>query len=431
MPNKIALDTTSGHIAVVGSGIAGLATAWLLSRRHKVTLYEADQRLGGHTHTVDVECAGQRFPVDTGFLVFNDRTYPNLIALFAELGIRSHESDMSFAVSLADGQCEWAGSSLATVFAQKRNLWSPRFLGMLRDILRFNRHSHDYLELTRNNPMSLGELLDAQSYGSGFRNGYLLPMAAAIWSSKPLDILAFPAETFLRFCINHGLLQIEDRPQWRTVLGGGREYVRCLRERIAEVRAGDAVRAVSRMNNGVRIVSDSGSAEFDAVVLAGHAPDSLAVLQDASEHERNVIGAVRYQDNEAYLHTDISLLPKTRQVWSAWNYLSHGTLADAAPVCVSYLINRLQPLPVEQPVIVTLNPIKPPDPAQVIRRIHYAHPVFDRAAIEAQRALPALQGQRHTWYAGAWTGYGFHEDGLKSALRVAQDFGCLPAWAQL
>ncbi|WP_047258537.1 NAD(P)/FAD-dependent oxidoreductase [Chromobacterium subtsugae] len=418
------------RIAVIGGGIAGLATAYFLSRRHAVTLFEAADYLGGHTHTVDVTVDGRDFAVDTGFLVFNDRTYPNLIALFQELGIPSHPSDMSFSVSLGQGRLEWAGRDLDSVFVQRRNLLSPGFWGMLSDILRFNREAERNLRRAIEAPQSLGRLLDADGYGARFRHHYLLPMAAAIWSSPCRDILSFPAETFLRFCLNHGLLELRDRPQWRTVPGGARQYVEKIAASLADVRLSTPVLRVSRVDGRVRLLAASSEETFDSVVFATHAPQTLAMLADADDLERKMLSAVRYQANEAVLHTDASLLPRREAAWSAWNFLSDDD-DDSRAVGVSYLLNQLQPLPVATPVAVTLNPPRAPDPAKVLGRYHYQHPLFDAAAIAAQKALSGLQGRHGCWFAGAWTGYGFHEDGLNSALRVARDFGLAPAWARL
>jgi len=422
---------SAGRVAVIGSGIAGLATAWALQRRGDVTLFESEPRLGGHAHTVDVDVDGQRLAVDTGFLVFNERTYPNLVALFAALGVETIASTMTFGVSLDDGALEWAGTSLDTVFAQRRQALSPRFLGMLRDILRFNRRSAAHLADAERQGGDLGMLLRDGGYGDAFRDDYLLPMAAAIWSSPSADVLRFPAATFLRFCINHALLQVNDRPVWRTVKGGSRHYVDRLAAPLRDVRLASPVERVWRRDGGVVVRSRGVDERFDAVVFATHAPDTLALLGDADGDETRLLGSVRYQDNDAVLHTDAQLLPRLPKVRAAWNYLGRRNAFGERPVCVSYWLNPLQQLPVDTPVVVTLNPFTPPDPSRVLGRWTYAHPLFDTAAIAAQQALPGLQGRRATWFAGAWTGYGFHEDGLRSALRVARDFGVAPDWSVL
>lgn len=418
------------HVAVIGGGIAGLASAWLLAGKHDVTVYEAADYAGGHTNTVDLQLEGQSFAVDTGFLVFNERTYPNLIALFRQLGVPSCSTDMSFSVSLDQGRDEWAGSSLGTVFAQRRKMLSLPFYRMLADILRFNRAAPQLLERAISETLTLGELLQLEAYGHRFRDHYLVPMAAAIWSSPGKDILDFPAATFLRFCLNHGLLQISQRPRWFTVPGGARQYVEKLCLSISDLRLNSPVSRVSRDQHGVIITSPAGEERFDSVIFATHAPQTLAMLADASQEEREILSAVRYQPNTAVLHGDARLLPKRRKTWSAWNFLAETGQPSQRAVCVSYLLNALQPLPIRQPVIVTLNPLRDPEASLEYARFVYEHPLFDSAAIAAQARLPLLQGKRNSWFAGAWTGYGFHEDGLKSALRVAADFVSLPDWAQ-
>lgn len=418
-------------IAVIGAGISGLASAYFLSREHDVVLYEAGAYLGGHTNTVDVVLEGKRFAVDTGFLVFNDVTYPNLIALFDELGVASYATEMSFGVSLDQGAFEWAGTSIDSVFAQRRHALSPAFLGMLKDLLRFNRAAAGNLEASLKHPLTLGQLINAGGYGAMFRDAYLLPMAAAIWSSAPTDILGFPASTFLRFCLNHGLLQITGRPQWRTVLGGARSYVRKIAATLADVRLHARVQQVFRQGDKFAVRTGGTEEHYDAVVFATHAPQTLRMLTDANEAERRLLGAVRYQHNVAYLHTDAALMPQRRKVWSSWNYLGGAVVDGSRPVCVSYWLNELQALPCETDVMVTLNPFLPPQEPHVIARFDYEHPVFDQAAVQAQQQLPSIQGSRGLWFAGAWSGYGFHEDGLKSALRVAADFNLVPAWAEL
>ncbi len=417
------------RIAVVGAGISGLASAWLLSRRYDVTLFEAGDYLGGHTNTVDVTVDGFTHPVDTGFLVFNERTYPNLIAMFALLGVDSVATEMSFAVSLRKPELEWAGSNLATVFGQKRNLLRPAFWRMLGDILRFNRESTAWLLSHPGDSRSLGEFLDAGGYSREFADWYLLPMAAAIWSCPTGQMRAMPLGPFVRFCNNHGLLQIFDRPAWRTVSGGARSYVRKLAEQLADVRVACPVSAVTREAGGLRVTHARGSDHYDQVVMACHSDQSLAILgYTASDAQREVLAAIRYQPNRAILHTDPALLPRQRSLWSAWNYFAGEGAPGEQPVGVSYLINKLQPLPFSTPVVVTLNPVSEPAPDKVLAEFDYAHPVFDAAAIAAQERLPEVQGENGIWLAGAWGSYGFHEDGLKSALRVANALGVQAPW---
>ena len=417
------------RIAVVGAGISGLATAWLLSRRYAVTLFEAGDYLGGHTNTEDVTLEGKTHPVDTGFLVFNERTYPNLIALFDELGVASVETEMSFAVSLEKPDLEWAGSNLATVFGQKRNLLRRRFWGMLSDILRFNRESTAWLASHPDDRRSLRDFLVAGRYSDAFSDWYLLPMAAAIWSCPTGQMLDMPLATFIRFCHNHGLLQVFDRPTWRTVQGGGREYVRRIAAQLADVRTSCPVRVIERTADGLHLHHAHGVERFDQVVLACHSDQALAIAGDAaSAGQRAVLGAIRYQPNRAVLHTDRALLPRDEKLWSAWNYFAGRGEPGSHPVGVSYLINKLQPLPFSTPVVVTLNPAREPDPARIIAEFDYAHPIFDGPAIAAQQRLASVQGEGGLWLAGAWGSYGFHEDGLKSALRVANGLGVQAPW---
>lgn len=423
-------------IAIVGSGISGLGTAYLLSPHHDVTVFESDHRLGGHSHTVDIHVDGQQFGVDTGFLVFNERTYPLLCRLFGHLKVPVAKSDMSFSVQIAAPELEWAGTNLDTVFAQRRNLLRPKFWGMLRDILRFNKQSTRDLDNPALADMSLGAYLDQNGYGDSFRNDYLLPMAAAIWSCPAEQMLAYPFQTFARFCHNHGLLQIINRPTWMTVAGGSRIYVSMLANAIrnhgGDIRLECSIKAIQRRPDGVSIQSSSGIERFDQIVLACHSDQTLQLLSnDATAQEKALLGAIRYQPNRAVLHTDQALLPSNRKAWSAWNYASPGTLGidmGRSPVSVSYLLNKLQPLPTDTPVVVTLNPWREPDAALTHRQIHYAHPVFDGPAVVAQTALKALSGQNRTLYAGAWLGYGFHEDGFASAVRAAGQLIRLPDW---
>ena len=418
---------SGSRIAVVGAGIAGLSTAWLLADKYRVTLFEAGDYFGGHSNTVDVTLEGLTHPVDTGFLVHNDLTYPNLVPLLAHLGVPVHASDMSFGVSIHQPDIEWAGTNLWSVFAQPTNLFRPKFLGMLRDILRFNREAERYLLEAQHTPMTLASLLKREKFGQAMQDWYLLPMAAAIWSAPVSAVLEFSAATFIAFCLNHRLLQIDDRPQWKTILGGSRVYVQAMLKRLTDTRLACPVQQVQRSDQGVTITSRAGVENFDAVVMACHAPTTLALL-DATSDERRVLAGFRYQPNEAILHTDVALLPRRKKVWSAWNYMAVGGQGAERPVAVSYLINQLQPLPFQTPVVVTLNPHQEPEASKVLARFSYEHPVLDQTASMAQLELPKLQGQQRTWFCGAWSGFGFHEDGLKSALRVARDFGVTPPW---
>ena len=424
-------QTPFRKIAVIGSGISGLSAAWLLSRQHDVTLFEAGEKLGGHTNTVDVSVDGLTHPVDTGFLVFNHKTYPNLTALFAHLDVASVETEMSFAVSLDTPDLEWAGSSLATVFGQKRNLVRPAFWRMLADILRFNRESVAWLDSLPDETLSLRDYLQRGGYSRAFTDWYLLPMGAAIWSCPTGSMLDYPLATFVRFCRNHGLLQVFDRPLWRTVQGGGRAYVEKLAAQIGHdhIRLATPVRRVERCAAGVRLTLPVGIEYFDQVVLACHSDQALALLGDAaSDAERELLSAIRYQPNRAVLHTDAALLPRDRSLWSAWNYSAGEDAGAGCPVSVSYLINRLQPLPFATPVVVSLNPERAPAPEKVLAEFSYAHPLFDGPAIAAQARLPEIQGVDRLWYCGAWGGYGFHEDGLRSGLQVAAALGCSAPW---
>ncbi|HQS59336.1 MAG: NAD/FAD-binding protein [Gallionellales bacterium 35-53-114] len=425
-------------IAVTGSGISGLSCAYQLAQDgYDVTLFEANDYFGGHTHTVDVTLDGISYGVDTGFLVFNHKTYPNLVRLFAELEVETVATDMSFSVKLplAQRTLEWAGGDLDAVFAQRRNLLSPGFYRMLRDILRFNREATRMALASQQMGMqaSLGSYLQREHYSSEFRNWYLLPMAGCIWSCPTEQMLDFPVSSFVRFCHNHGLLQVSDRPQWYTVKGGARHYADKMLAQIPQKYLNTPVKAVTRISQGnfskVKIETNNGAHLFDHVVMASHSDQTLRLLSDATPAETAVLSAIKYQPNHAVLHTDSSCLPANKNTWSAWNYESEQ--GNKPSVCVHYLINQLQPLPFRQPVIVSLNPLRPVAAECVIDTFEYEHPVFDEAAVAAQRKLATIQGQRNTWFAGAWTGYGFHEDGLTSGLNVARAIGKTIAYAPL
>jgi predicted NAD/FAD-binding protein len=418
------------RIAIVGSGIAGLGVAHALRGRAELTLFEAGDYFGGHTHTVDVTLPTAHgtttWGVDTGFLVFNERTYPELIALFDELGVGTAKTDMSFSVQAAATgrrRLEWNGADLNTVFAQRRNLLNWRFLRMLREVLRFNRLATDLAEAGADARLAqpLGAWLDAHRFSAEFRDWYFLPMMACIWSCPTAQMLEFPVATMIRFCHNHGLIQVSGRPQWWTVPGGARRYVEKIVAGIADKRLNTPVHAIARDAQGVTVHSARGAERYDQVVLATHSDQALALLRQPSAEEAQVLGAIRYQPNRAVLHTDASVLPASRRAWAAWNYERAAAAAqEDSRVCLHYLLNLLQPLPFEQPVLVSLNPLREIAPAHVLGDYEYSHPVFDLGALAAQKALPALQGRQRTWYAGAWTGYGFHEDGLKSGLAVAR-----------
>ncbi len=416
------------RIAVVGSGIAGLGVAHGLRGQAQVTLFEAGDWFGGHTHTVDVTLDGVTHGVDTGFLVLNERTYPNLLALFAELGIALAPSDMSFSVQVPGHGLEWSGSDLATVFAQKRNLLRPRFWGMLADLLRFNRVASAIAAAGREEELAapLGDFLARQRFGAAFRDWYLLPMLGCIWSCPTDQMLRFPVATMIRFCHNHGLIQVANRPRWFTVRGGARQYVEKIVAALPDARLRTPVRRVRRVPPGsgaagVWVATDRGEERFDELVLACHTDQALALLADASEAERAVLGAIRFQPNRAVLHTDARVLPQRRPAWAAWNYQrAADDSREQAAVCLHYLLNRLQPLPFSTPVLVSLNPTTTIDPARIVGEWQYDHPVFDLAAIEAQKRVPQIQGIAHTWFCGAWTRYGFHEDGLRSSLAVLE-----------
>lgn len=423
-------------IAIIGSGISGLGAAYLLSTEHDVTVFEADHRLGGHSHTIDIEVDGHRFGVDTGFLVFNERTYPLLCRLFGHLRIPVVESEMSFSVRITDSSLEWAGTNLDSVFAQRRNLLRPAFWKMLLDIVRFNRAATRDVDRPELTSLSLGDYLKQGRYGRAFREDYLLPMAAAIWSCPTEQMMAYPFHTFARFCTNHGLLQITNRPTWMTVAGGSRVYVDTLagaiRNNGGEIRIDTPVLGIRRGNDKVTVHSKLGAEGFDQILLACHSDQALSLLgDDATAEERQQLSRIRYQPNRAVLHTDVSLLPGNNKAWAAWNYSAPGKDMQSIgqqSVSVSYLLNKLQPLPTETPVIVTLNPLCETNLTRTFRQIHYAHPVFDGPAIAAQNALKSLSGKNRTFYAGAWLGYGFHEDGFASAVRAAGQLIRLPAW---
>jgi predicted NAD/FAD-binding protein len=423
------------RVAIIGSGISGLAVAHDLRGQGLVTVFEAGDYFGGHTHTVDVTLDGHTHGVDTGFLVLNERTYPRLLNLFERLGVEIAPSDMSFSVQVPDIDLEWSGSDLSSVFAQRSNLVKPRFWRMLRDILRFNRLATAIASEGSEAQMvePIGDFLARHRFSEEFRDWYFLPMIGCIWSCPTDQMLRFPVATLIRFCHNHGLIQVANRPQWYTVRGGARQYVQKIIAGVPDARLNCPVRSVKRVppgsgSAGVWVATDRGSERFDEVVFACHSDQALALLDDASGAERSVLGAIRYQPNRAVLHTDRSVLPQRERAWASWNY-ERAAAGDReqACVCLHYLLNRLQPLPFTTPVVVSLNPVTEPRADTVVGEYEYDHPIFDLAAIAAQQRVPELQGVAHTWFCGAWTRYGFHEDGLMSGEAVVD--GLRAAWA--
>jgi predicted NAD/FAD-binding protein len=405
------------EVAVVGSGISGLSAAWLLSKRHRVTLYEANSRIGGHSNTVDVDGVA----VDTGFIVYNEATYPNFSALLDHLGVASKPTNMTFAVSLDDGRLEYSGTGLRGLFAQPRNAISLRFLGMLRDLVRFYREAPHAVDAMGD--ISLDAYLDASGYGTPFRVDHLYPMAAAIWSTPAAKIGEYPARAFVRFCENHGLLQLANRPMWRTLAGGSRAYVEQLAKAIPEILTKTPILAVRRLLDGVEIVSTGRETRrFDHVVIATHADQALAMLADPTHEEHRLLGAFGYCSNSAVLHADATLMPHRRRVWSSWNYMS-SERGNSRRLAVSYWMNSLQGLPSGKPMFLTLNAHRPIREDLILYATDYTHPTFNASAMKAQRRLWSLQGQRNTWFCGAYFGAGFHEDGLQAGLAVAEALG--------
>ncbi len=414
-------------IAVVGSGISGLSAAWLLSQRHDVTVFEAADRIGGHSNTVTFQTeSGDDVAVDTGFIVYNEVTYPNLTAIFRTLDVPTAASNMSFAVSLNDGAFEYSGGTGLGLFAQWSNVASPRFWSMMRDLLRFYRNAPR--DLTLMGGISLNDYLSRNGYGRAFREDHLYPMAAAIWSTPAMEVGAYPAASFVKFCCNHGLLEIWNRPVWRTVLGGSREYVARMVAGFSErIRLSTPVKTIRRLGDTVEIRDGAGGRyRFDEVVIATHADQALSLLTDASQDERRILGSFRYSRNEAVLHGDPALMPKRRAAWASWNYVADartGSRGGQGQPSITYWMNRLQPLGAAPPTFVTLNPSRAPRPETIIGRQFYEHPVFDLATEDAQQKLWSLQGVRHTWFCGAHFGSGFHEDGVQAGLAVAEDLG--------
>jgi uncharacterized protein len=414
------------HIAVVGAGISGLGSAFYLERAgHTVTLFESADYFGGHTHTVDVTLDGITAPVDTGFLVCNDHTYPNVLALFAELGVELAPSEMSFAVRADRDGIEWSGTNFASLFAQPLNALKPRFLRFLLDILRFNRVGTAMVIESRVPQISVREFLAKEGYSQALFDWYLWPMVGSIWSTPRGDVLDFELPMLLRFCHNHGLLRVKNRPHWMTVRGGAKTYVEQIVKSLRDARISTSVERIVRSAAGVNVATRHGSERFDAVVLACHSDQALKLLAQPSEPEREALAAVRYQANRCLLHTDVNLMPRCRRAWSAWNYLQVNDADNVRPVALTYWMNLLQPLPFKTQLFETLNPPLEPRSDSVIAEFEYWHPLLNQAAIKAQQQIVTLQGAQHTYYAGAWLKNGFHEDGLASALDVVALIGAV------
>ncbi len=419
------------RIAVIGSGIGGVSSAWLLSPSHTVDIYEADSRLGGHTCTLDVTAAGLTFPADTGFMVFNRRTYPNLTRFFEHLGVEASDADMSFGVQVADEGIEWSGTSIDTVFAQRKNLANPKFLRMLADVLRFSRDADRLLADPTVAELTLGQLIVREGYSAGFSDWYLIPMGDAIWSTPPGDMLDYPAHTFLRFCDNHGLLHVTGKPMWLSVKGGARSYLELASQNFSgEVHLSEPAEKIERTATGVRVTTPARSEVYDAVIFATHPPQTREILGDEmSEAEREILSAFNFWPNDVVVHTDESFMPKSRKAWASWNWYSSTGDMTKAMLMLTYYLNTLQAIPEGAPSIMeTLNRDRDPAEGCLLANLVFDHPMYSRDAILAQEKLPTIQGADRIWYAGAWTRYGFHEDGILSGVRVAEALGAQLPW---
>lgn len=415
-------------IAVIGSGIAGLTSALIAKKNgHEVFLFEKNDYFGGHSNTIDFKQGDSSFPVDTGFLVHNRKTYPNLIKMFEYLDIPTVECDMTLSIKHTTDSLEWGGENLQTVFSQKKNLFKPSFYFFLMDILKFNRSAESYLELSlKNREMTLGDLLDKFNYSQELKKWYLIPMAAAIWSTPADKILDFPAWTFLQFCLNHHLLQVNGRPKWRSISGGSKVYVKKITDQIQHKYLNAKIQKINRTETSFEVFMNEEVHKFDMGILAAHPEQSLALLATPTMEEKNILSLFKYQPNKAFVHQDQTVLPQSKSIWSAWNYLSSEKNKN---LCVTYLINKLQPLPTIEPVLVTLNPNQDLlDKNKVKKVIDYEHPLFDFKTVEAQSEIPKIQGKQSTFYVGAWQGYGFHEDGAKSAIEVAKKLNWKIPW---
>jgi predicted NAD/FAD-binding protein len=414
-------------IAIIGAGISGLSTAYYLSRNHQISVFEAADKIGGHTATVDVDYEGRQLAIDTGFIVFNDWTYPNFIELMNKLGVESRPTEMSFSVRCESTGLEYGGNNLNAMFAQRRNMLRPSFYKMIKDILRFNREAiHDLESGGISQSITLGEYLRANNYGEAFVYQYILPMGCAIWSASTERMIDFPLRFFVQFFKNHGLLSVNDRPQWRVIQGGSRSYLDPLTEGFRNsIFTGANIKRIRRLGDSVELImADGRILDFDHVVLACHSDQALALLGDASLAERSALKAIPYQENEVVLHTDEGLLPRKRAAWSSWNYLLRDRFQERA--ILTYDMNILQGIDSDTTFCVTLNATKSISPAKIIARFNYSHPVFSLDSVAATRRIEQINGNNNTWFAGAWLGNGFHEDGVVSARQVATAINRLP-----
>lgn len=411
-------------IAVVGTGIAGMSAAWLLNKSHDITVYEKNDRLGGHSNTVQIPLGDKMVPVDTGFIVYNEPSYPNLTALFKHLDVPTKHSDMSFAASLGGGNFEYSGTDMNGYLGQRRNVLRPRFWRMTKDLLRFYKEAASYIKDPRADEMSLGDYLAAHNYHPAFLNDHLMPMGAAIWSTTATEMSAYPARAFFRFFESHGLLLLTDRPPWRTVEGGSRAYVNRLTAEYRDRVRYRGVREIKRFADHVIVEDERGTKDtYDHVVIAGHADEAFGMLSDPDALETALLGTWTYTANRAVLHSDTSLMPKRRRVWSSWNFIEGQTGAVDEPLCVTYWMNQLQSLDANSEVFVTLNPVHEPRSGKIYQEFNYTHPFFDQTALASQRELWQLQGRNRTWFCGSYFGYGFHEDALQSGLAVGEQLG--------
>ena len=407
-------------IAVIGSGISGISAAFYLNKlNYDVSIYESNNYFGGHTNTQELEIDGVKSPVDTGFLVHNDRTYPNLIDFFKELKIETFPSDMSFSVMRKSDGITWAGSNLITIFAQYKNFFSLRFHKFLREVLRFNKLSRNYLSECEERPeLTLEDLLLEKNYSKDFKMWYLLPMGGCIWSCPKNELLKFPAYTFLKFCLNHGLLQIYNRPKWKTVLNGCNTYVEKVLKRIEKKYLNEPVREVKSQDGKLNVTTDQRIENYDYCIICTHPPETLKMLKNCDPQTKDLLCKFKFQENKAVLHLDESVLPEKKIAWSAWNYTSTKSNDGTDKVSVSYLINKLQPLPYKESVIVTLNPVTKINDDKIIKTISYQHPLFSTESIKAQDKINNIQGLNRIYFSGAWMRYGFHEDGIFSTKKA-------------